>query len=137
MFANKIKTFKVFALFAIAAILIVSLSSCITIQQPADNNGGNNQQNAQQNNQQNTQPNNQQNATKNASPESEKRAKSTALADAGFNESQVNFTKCHLDWDDGIQKYEIEFVNGSNKYEYDIKADDFRIIKKEIDSIYD
>lgn len=117
----------------VALLLIVSLNGCITINTPSDGNNQNNQQNAQQN----TQQQGQQGTTNNANPGGEQKAKSIAIADAGFSENQVNVTKCHLDYDDGIQKYEIQFVNGTNKYEYDIKADDFRIIKKEIDSIYD
>ena len=91
-----------------------------------------------QNTQQSTQSNGrQQGNTNSANPAGEQKAKNVAITDAGFSENQVNVTKCHLDYDDGIQKYEIEFVNGTNKYEYDIKADDFRILKKEIDSVYD
>lgn len=113
-------------------LLLINLNGCITINNPPENNNQNSQQNSQGSTQQNQQGN-----ANNANPAGEQKAKSIAIADAGFSEGQVNVTKCHLDYDDGIQKYEIEFVNGTNKYEYDIKADDFRIIKKEIDSIYD
>lgn len=121
----------------ILALCCICFSGCVTINTPANDSNQNNQQNTQSN-QQNAQTNNQQN-NQNATPQSgdEQRAKNVAISDAGFNESQVNVIKCHLDYDDGIQKYEIEFTNGTNKYEYDIAATDFRIIKKEIDSIYD
>ena len=41
--------------------------------------------------------------------------------------------KNKLDFDDGIQKYEIEFVEGFNEYEYDIDATNGMILKFEKD----
>lgn len=38
-----------------------------------------------------------------------------------------------LIFDDGIQKYEIEFVEGFNEYEYDIDATNGMILKYERD----
>ena len=111
------------------------LTSCITINTPANDNNQNNQQNAQSNQQNAQNSQNNQNSAQNSS--AEQRAKEVAIKDAGFTEGQVNVIKCHLDYDDGIQKYEVEFTNGTNKFEYDIAANDFRILKKEIDSIYD
>ena len=35
-----------------------------------------------------------------------------ALKDAGLTASEVNFTKKSLGTDDGVQKYEIEFISG-------------------------
>lgn len=117
--------------FVLAGLLTICLSGCITINTSPESNNQNSQQNSQSNTQQ------QQGNANSSNLDGEQKAKSVAITDAGFSESQVNVTKCHLDYDDGIQKYEIDFVNGTNKYEYEIKADDFRIIKKEIDSIYD
>lgn len=55
---------------------------------------------------------------------SEASAKSAALSNAGLNASQVAYTKCQLEWEDGVQVYEIEFYHTSNyqSYEYEIDA---------------
>ena len=39
--------------------------------------------------------------------------------------------------DDGVNIYEVEFVNGETKYEYDIDAKTGSILDKDTDSIYD
>lgn len=57
-------------------------------------------------------------------------AKFAALTDAGFEASQVQFTKQSLDTDDGIQKYEIEFTVDGYEYEYDINAQTGAVIEK-------
>lgn len=57
------------------------------------------------------------------------KAKEAALAHAGFKASDVNFTKTKLDYDDGQQVYEIEFVKGNTEYDYDINAADGAVIK--------
>lgn len=67
----------------------------------------------------------------------EDEAKSIALKDAGFAESDVTITKIGKDIDDGITKFEIDFVNGDKEYSYDIKADTGEILQKEIESVYD
>lgn len=48
-------------------------------------------------------------------------AKQVALNHAGKTASQVQFVKAYKEWDDGIEKYEIEFIITSNNiiYEYD------------------
>ncbi|MFI3251258.1 MAG: PepSY domain-containing protein, partial [Eubacteriales bacterium] len=53
---------------------------------------------------------------------SEAEAKRIALAHAGVSESEVTFAKVELDWDDGIQEYEVEFYVGYNEYDYEINA---------------
>lgn len=60
-------------------------------------------------------------------------AKSIALKDAGFDASQVQFTSTELDTDDGIEKYEIDFINDGYEYEYDINAKTGEIIEKSKD----
>ena len=49
-------------------------------------------------------------------------AKSIALAHAGLTEADVIFIKAHLDWDDGIQVYDVEFYSGNIEYDYEIDA---------------
>ena len=47
---------------------------------------------------------------------------------AGFF-SVNTFTKARLDYNDGVQEYDIEFVSGGIKYEYEIKAADVTILQ--------
>lgn len=61
------------------------------------------------------------------------RAKQIALADAGFTEDQVWFTKLKRDYDDGLYLYEVEFVKDGLEYEYEIHAVSGKILKKKID----
>lgn len=65
---------------------------------------------------------------------SEARAKELALAHTGFSEEQVTFTKCKLDYDDGITEYEIEFTVNGVEYEVDLNAQTGEILKSKIDS---
>lgn len=65
------------------------------------------------------------------------KAKSVALSNAGKNASDVSFTKAKLEKDDGVWKYEIEFVSGSMEYEYDIDAVSGKVLSHDSDSIYD
>lgn len=65
------------------------------------------------------------------------KAKSLALSNAGVNSSDATFTKAKLEKDDGIWLYEIEFVSGSNEYEYEINAESGAVISHDVDSIYD
>ena len=60
-------------------------------------------------------------------------AVSIALKDAGFVASEVQITKKAQDTDDGIQKYEIDFINSGYEYEYDINAQTGAIIEKSKD----
>ena len=65
---------------------------------------------------------------------SELQAKAIALKDAGLKESEVIFTKCKKDFDDGIEKFDIEFRTADfMEYEYDIYAVDGTILEKNAD----
>lgn len=64
---------------------------------------------------------------------SEARAKELALAHFGFSEEQVTFTKCRLDYDNGISEYEIEFTANGAEYEIELNAKTGEILKSEID----
>ncbi len=72
-----------------------------------------------------------------ASEITEAEAKAIALADAGFSEQDVTFTKIGKDMDDGIMKYEVEFIAGDKEYSYDIQLSNGTILEKDIDSVYD
>lgn len=62
-------------------------------------------------------------------------AKEIALNHAGLTADAVYFEKTELDYDNGIQVYELDFKSGGYEYEYDINAQTGDIVKnkKEID----
>lgn len=63
-------------------------------------------------------------------------AENIALEHAGLSRDDVTFIKTENDTDDARGKYEIEFICGGKKYEYDINTGG-DIIKYEIDEIND
>lgn len=63
-------------------------------------------------------------------------AKANAASHAGFNVGNVTFVKQKYDFDDGIAKWEIDFVVNTTKYEYEVNATTGAIIKFEMESIY-
>lgn len=60
-------------------------------------------------------------------------AKEIALNHAGQTADAVYFEKAKLDYDDGLQVYEIEFLAGSTEYEYEIDALNGKILDYEWD----
>ncbi len=54
-------------------------------------------------------------------------AMKTAAEYTGLREDQVRFTKVRLDWDDGRQVYEIEFVFDGVEYEMDVDVQTGRV----------
>lgn len=74
-----------------------------------------NQNNTNQNS--NTQNNTNQDNENNITIE---KAKQIALEDAKAKESEVIFTETKRDLDDGIVKYDIEFIYNNYKYDYEI-----------------
>ena len=61
------------------------------------------------------------------------KAKGIALTDAGFTAEQVRFKKAKQKRDDGVTKYEIEFVKDGREYKYEINADTGAILKRHSD----
>ena len=50
---------------------------------------------------------------------------------AGKKKGSVTLRKNELDFDDGIMKYEIKFVENGMEYEFDVDAETGRILKFE------
>lgn len=60
-------------------------------------------------------------------------AKEIALNHANLTSGQVSFVKSELDFDDGIQKYDIEFYFNNMEYNYEIDANTGNILKHQLD----
>lgn len=60
-------------------------------------------------------------------------AKNIALKHAGL--SSASFIKAHLDYDDGIRVYDIEFNAGGRNYEYEINAHTGKIMDYDVEGI--
>lgn len=56
------------------------------------------------------------------------KAKKIAIKDAGFTFEDVQIRKVDLDKDNGKLIYEIEFIQGNDRYEYEIDANTEEII---------
>ena len=67
----------------------------------------------------------------------EAKAKEIALKAAGFAESDVTFKKIEQDIDNGIKKFEIEFIKDAKEYSYDINMATGEIISQEVDAAND
>ncbi len=63
------------------------------------------------------------------------KAISIALNDAGFKKNQVQILEAKLDYDDGTEVYEVEFVKGNHKYDYELNAKSGKIIEKKVKAI--
>ena len=62
-------------------------------------------------------------------------AKQIAVADAGIETTSAAFTKMASDYDNGFMQWEIDFVSGNMKYEYEISSIDGTILKKEMEVV--
>ena len=62
---------------------------------------------------------------------STEQAKEIALKHANLTANEVIFAKVELDFDDGIQKYEVKFYNNNIEYEYNIDANTGEIVSYE------
>ena len=62
---------------------------------------------------------------------SEEQAKEIALKHANLTSDQVTFAKVKLDFDNGIQKYEVEFYYNNKEYNYEIDANTAEILAYE------
>ena len=99
-----------------------------------ENNNVNNAQNNTVNNPQDNNTNNaQNNIVNNTGNISLDKAKEIALSHAGLSADQVTFVQANMDFDDGIQKYEIEFYYNYREYSYEIDANTGNILSYEQD----
>ena len=64
-------------------------------------------------------------------------AKAAALKDAGLNSSDANFVKAEFDRDDLIPSYDIEFISGGYKYDYEINAKTGSVIEKDKEATFE
>lgn len=60
-------------------------------------------------------------------------AKEIALKHMNVTSNEVTFKRVELDFDDGIQKYEVEFYNNNKEYSYEIDANTGDILSYEQD----
>ena len=68
---------------------------------------------------------------------SDSKAKEIALKHANISQNQVSYINAHLDYDDGIQVYDVSLYVNDVEYSYEINAQNGNIVSYEMDSIYD
>ena len=61
----------------------------------------------------------------------EDQALDIALKDAGISKDQISYSEVHKDYDDGINKYEVEAHVGNKEYNYDIAVKGGKILEHE------
>lgn len=66
-----------------------------------------------------------------ASKLTEEEVKSIAFQDAGVEESQVTRIRVHQEYDDGRDKYEVDFYVDNREYDYDIDSNTGEILSKD------
>ena len=102
-----------------------------------ENNNVNNAQNNTVNNPQDNNTNNaQNNIVNNTGNISLDKAKEIALSHAGLSADQVRFVKVNMDFDDGIQKYDIKFYCNGQEYDYEINSSNGQIVQFDYDMEY-
>ena len=139
---------KKLSLAAIIVTVSISLAGCTnsetasngnktntesTTQNSTESNVQNSSESSTENNNVNNAQNNIVNNTGNISVE---RAKEIALSHAGLSADQVTFVKVNMDFDDGIQKYDIKFYCNGQEYDYEINSSNGQIIQFDYDMEY-
>ena len=61
----------------------------------------------------------------------EEEAKSIAFQDAGVEEANVTGIRIHREYDDGREKYEIDFYVDNREYDYDIDSKTGEILSRD------
>ena len=124
------KTMKKIAVILLALIMVFAVAACGN--DSSDETAQDQQTQEQTQDQEQTNP-----EQKDDGLISKGKAKRIAANDAGFKKADVEFKKCKLDLDDGIQEYEVEFVQGETEYDYSIDAATGDILEKDSESVYD
>ena len=65
---------------------------------------------------------------------SQDEAKAIALQDAGLAEDQVSLLRIRLEYDDGRAEYDVEFLHGTDEYDYSIDAVTGKILSVDRDA---
>ena len=63
------------------------------------------------------------------------KAKEIALADAKVDAANAVFKSANLDFDDGVQMFEVEFYANDTEYSYDIDAASGNILSREAEAM--
>lgn len=139
---------KKLSLAAIILTVSISLVGCTNSGVASNGNENNTESSTQNSNESNvqnssesiTQNNNVNNAENNninnTGDISLDKAKEIALSHAGLGSDQVTFVQANKDFDDGIQKYDIEFYCNGKEYDYEINASNGEIIQYDYDMEY-
>lgn len=64
---------------------------------------------------------------------SEEEAKKIALQDAGLAEEEITGIRVKLEYDNGIQEYEVDFYAADKEYDYEIHAETGAILRKDME----
>ena len=128
---------KKLSLAAIILTVSISLVGCTNSGVASNGNENNTESSIQNSNESNVQnsseSNTQNNNVNNIGEISLDKAKEIALSHAGLASNQVTFQRTELDFDNGIQKYEIEFYYNYREYSYEIDANTGNILSYEQD----
>ena len=65
------------------------------------------------------------------------KAKEIALNHANLSANQVQYLNSHLDYDDGMQVYDVNFYANNVEHSYEIDAQTGNIVSYDVDSMYD
>ena len=68
---------------------------------------------------------------------SDSKAKEIALKHANLSSNQVQYLNAHLDIDDGMQVYDVNFYANNVEHSYEIDAQTGKIVSYDVDSMYD
>ncbi len=66
----------------------------------------------------------------------EEKAKNIAFENAGLTASDVSYVWSRLDYDDGRAEYDVEFLYGTNEFDYEIDALTGTILSIDLDAEY-
>ena len=128
---------KKLSLALIILTVSISLVGCTNSGVSSNGNRNNTEYSTQNSNESNIQNNSesstQNNNVNNIGDISLDKAKEIALSHAGLSSDQVTFVQANKDFDDGIQKYDIEFYYNNREYSYEIDANTENILSYEQD----